>query len=107
MKRILGHINIYIVFWWFLNKDTIKKIIKQLITVKTIILFCVVVAIVSSEVWVSYIIYFITHNSWWLALGNSCWIFWLGPFTPFIPLCITITLGIKGIYYKIKNRLLK
>lgn len=68
---------------------------------KTAVIFGLTVLIVSSEVWLLYLIYFITGNQWCLGVGSACLVFWLGPGTPFIVLCIGITMGIKALLNKI------
>lgn len=65
----------------------------------TLVIFIIVVLLVGSEVRIPYLLGFITWGTAFskimLGVGSACWIFWLGPFTPFIPLCIVITIGIK------------
>ena len=73
----------------------------------TAVIFVIVVLVVGSEVWIPYLLGFITRGTdfskWMLGVGSACWVFWLGPFTPFMPLCIVITIGIKTLFNKIKN----
>lgn len=54
----------------------------------------------SSEVWVPYLLGWILHNNWLLGVGTACWLFWLGPGTPFMVICIMATIAIKGIFNK-------
>lgn len=65
----------------------------------TLVIFIIVMLVIGSEVWVPYLLAFITRGTgfskWMMGVGSVCWIFWLGPFTPFLPLCIVITIGIK------------
>ena len=72
---------------------------------RTMIIFVIVVIVVSIEVWLPYLLSVITWGSdfskWCLGIGSACWLFWLGPGTPFIPLCIIITIGIKSLFDKI------
>lgn len=70
---------------------------------KTFLIFLIVVLIVYSPTWGGYLLYLIFKWKWCLAVATSTMIFWVGPFTPFIPLCIAITFGIKGIMEKWKN----
>lgn len=37
------------------------------------------------------------------SIGSACWIFWLGPGTPFLPLCMAITVGIKALFNRIRK----
>lgn len=60
--------------------------------------------VVSSEVWVCYLIYWLTGNAWFLGIGSACWLFWLGPGTPFTVLCVAITIGIKAILNAITTK---
>lgn len=71
----------------------------------TALIFTLVVVIVSCEVWVPYLIGAIMWNNEpvrisMFSVGSACWIFWLGPGTPFLPLCIGITIGIKALFNK-------
>lgn len=71
-------------------------------------LFAAVCAVASSEVWVFYLLGFISwgtdFSSWCFGIATTCWAFWLGPFTPFMPLCIAITVGLRAAIDKIKAR---
>ena len=88
----------YIALWLLIQRYNLKHILKEVWS--SLWLFAIVCAVVSCEVWVPYIIGFITQNAWWYGIGSVCWIFWLGPGTPFIPLCIVITLSIKKIFHR-------
>lgn len=75
---------------------------------RTALIFVIVTITVSSEVWVPYLIAVIC---WYneplritmLSVGSACWLFWLGPGTPFLLICIFITIGVKAIINKIKK----
>lgn len=74
---------------------------------KTFIIFAIVFLVVSSEVWIPYLLGAVFWNDTtfritMFSVGSACWLFWLGPFTPFLPLCIGITIGIKALLNKIK-----
>ena len=73
---------------------------------KSWVIFVIVCIVVSSEVWVMYLLYFITKNLWFLGVANACWAFWLAPFPapPFIPICLAITVGIKSLFNKIRSK---
>lgn len=83
-------------------KTLLQLLKKEITNPKTLLLFIIVVLIVSSEVWVFYILYWITGNGWFLGIATSCWAFWLLPFPapPFIPICLGITVGIKALRRK-------
>lgn len=70
---------------------------------RTLVIFVLTIVVVSCEVWVPYLIWFITGSAWWLGIGSACWLFWLGPGTPFLPLCIGITIGIKALLNRHKK----
>jgi hypothetical protein len=92
LKKQIGFIRIFVLF----QRYNIKFILKE---VKSCLwLFGIVCALMSCEVWIPYLLGFITQNAWWYSVGSACWLFWLGPGTPFIPLCIAITLGLKKIF---------
>ena len=82
----------------------VKKLFAQLKDTTNIIIFIIVFLVVSSEVWLMYLLYFITGDAWFLGIGSACWAFWLAPFTPFIPLCFAITFAIRKIYDKFKKK---
>ena len=63
--------------------------------VKTFLLLLLVIAVVYSPVWVGYLLYALFHWKWAAAVASACMLFWAGPFTPFFPICIGITLSIK------------
>ena len=83
--------------WW-------KNTWKELKDWKTLILFIVVTIILSSEVWVPYLIALITGSKWWWGIGSLWWAFWLGPGTPFTLIDITITIAIKKLWIKLKEK---
>lgn len=90
------------------TKEKVKAGIKKTWDVfkdKTnITIFVIVNVVLSSEVWLSFLLAVITGNKWFWAVGSACWAFWLGPFTPFIPLCVAITFAVRKIYDKIKKK---
>ena len=63
--------------------------------VKTLIILLIVILIVYSPVWGGYLLYFIFKLNIFLVVATACAAFWAGPFTPFFPLCIAVTLAIK------------
>lgn len=76
---------------------------------RTAVIFIITVVVVSSEVWVPYLLGFIFYANEALritmfSVGSACWLFWLGPGTPFIIICIGITIGVKEIFNRIKLR---
>lgn len=66
----------------------------------TLVIFIIVMLVVGCEVWIPYLLGVIFYSNeafriTMFSVGSACWLFWLGPFTPFMPLCIVITIGIK------------
>lgn len=88
-------------------RNFFAKLFNSLKDKTNIIIFIIVFLVLSSEVWVMYLLYFITNNPWFLGIGSACWAFWLAPFTPFLPLCIAITFGVRKIYNKLTKRSVK
>lgn len=74
---------------------------------RTFLIFFIVCATISCEVWVPYLLGVITwgteFSAWCFGIGSTLWAWWLLPGTPFLPLCIVITIGIKGLLNKIKK----
>lgn len=89
------------------TRDKIKSGLKRLFnTLKdktNILIFVIVFLVLSSEVWCSYLIGLITGNAWWFGIASVCWLFWLGPFTPFLPLCLAITFAVRKVIDKIRK----
>ena len=104
IKCLIAYFRLICVFVWAYVKNDLKRILKQLLNWKTMLLFFIVMTVISCEVWVPYLIYFITGSEWWLGIGSACWLFWLGPGTPFIELCIAITLWIRGLMIRRNER---
>lgn len=75
---------------------------------RTAIIFGIVFAVLSSEVWVPYLIGLITWgtelSAWMFGVASACWLFWLGPGTPFMVICIGLTIGVKTLWNKITKK---
>ena len=83
----------------------LKWIKKECKDWKTLIVLMCVIIIMYSPVWLGYLLYFIFKWNWCLVMASVTAAFWFGPFTPFFPLCIAITLSIKKIIqFKNKKR---
>lgn len=93
-------------FKWLKTKlvATFKWTWKQLKDKTNLVIYIIVNIVVSSEVWVPYLLALITGNKWWRGIGSACWAFWIGPFTPFTAICIGITVGVRKVYDKLKER---
>lgn len=70
---------------------------------RTILLYLIVLAIMYSPVLVGYPLYFLLGWKWCLIMASSYLLFWAGPFTPFIPVCLVITLFLKKKLFKKRN----
>ena len=82
-------------------KKFIRSILDECKDIKTFILLIIVVLTMYSPVLIGYLIYFIFKWEWCLAVATLLVAFWAGPFTPFFPLCIAITLALKKLIKKI------
>ncbi len=68
---------------------------KECKDVKTFILLMIVSTVVYSPVWGGYLLSALFGWEWASVMASACLVFWAGPFTPFFPICIGITLAIK------------
>lgn len=105
MKRFYCLTLAVFLFGWYYIKSDIKRLLKRLLNRRMLIIFCIVFILLSSEVWVPYLIGFITGNQWWIGIGSACWAFWLGPFTPFLELCIVITFGVDSLWRRLHAKI--
>lgn len=76
---------------------------------RTFLIFAICFIVISCEVWIPYLIGVICWANEPLritmfSVGSACWIFWLGPGTPFIPIVIGATIGVKALFNKIFKR---
>ena len=70
----------------------------------TFLLFFIVMVVMYSPAWGGYLLYFMSKQVWFAALASAYVAFWAGPFTPFFPLCIALTLWIRRVLFKITER---
>lgn len=84
---------------WQKIKNFCKSIWNECKDVKTLILLIIVIIIAYSPVWLGYTLYFIFRWKWCIVVATGYLAFWAGPFTPFFPLCIAVTLFIKRRFY--------
>lgn len=71
---------------------------------RTVVLLLAVIAVVYSPVWVGYLLKLIFGWNWAAVMATAVLVFWAGPFTPFFPLCIAITLALKRWWEKRKKK---
>lgn len=74
-----------------------------------LLIFIIVVLVIGSEVWIPLLLAFVFWNLesfriTCLSIAGTCELFWMLPGTPFIPLCIVITISIKAIIEKIQKK---
>ena len=62
---------------------------------RTVALLIAVCAVVYAPVWVGYLLHLIFGWHWAGGMATAVLAFWAGPFTPFFPICIGLTLSIK------------
>lgn len=79
---------------------------------RTFLIFLIVFLIVSCEVWVPYLLGTITWGSDFsktmMGVGTACLLFWnVVPCTPFLAICITLTIITKSIFNRLRFRKLK
>ena len=65
--------------------------------------------IVSSEVWVPYLLAAIgwqneAFRNSMLSVGSACWLFWAGPGTPFMAIVLALSIASEAVFKKIKKR---
>ena len=87
------------VWYWFIFP--FKWIWVNIRDWKTALIFGLVFLVVSSEVWVPYLLGFIFNNNWLIGIGSTCWAFWLAPGTPFMVICIGLTMAVKALLNRI------
>ncbi len=71
---------------------------------RTVVLLIAVIAVVYSPVWVGYLLKLIFGWKWAAVMATAVLVFWAGPFTPFFPICIALTLAIKKWWKKRKKK---
>lgn len=71
---------------------------------RTFVIFIIVLVIMYAPVWLGYLLYYILGLKWCMVIATIALTFWAGPFTPFFPIAIAVTLFIKKI---IKNKVKK
>lgn len=62
---------------------------------RTVVLLVAVCAVVYLPVWGGYLLQLLFGWHWAGVMATAVLVFWAGPFTPFFPLCVALTLSIK------------
>lgn len=70
----------------------------------TLVLLIIVVVLMYTPVWGGYLLHLIFGVKWGSAVATAYLAFWAGPFTPYFPLCITITFALKRLIEKISGK---
>lgn len=72
---------------------------------RTSLIFAIWALLLSSPVWVFCILGLVAYgtafSAWAFGIATTSWLFWLGPGTPFLPLCIVLTIAAKGVLDRI------
>lgn len=84
--------------WQWLRKNVLNK--------ETFVYFILAELIFWSPCIITGLLAIIVNPWWWTAFGMIC-AFWAGPFTPAVPLQIGLTLLLKKICKRIKNKSVK
>lgn len=77
---------------------------------RIVAIFSVWCAVLSSEVWVSYLMALMTlgtsASAWWLGIANACWAWWLipDPLSQFMFYVIFLTIGTKAVLDRIAGK---
>ena len=93
MRKIIKKIINFFKWLWIQIKDT-----------KNLIILLIVTLIMSSPMWICTAIGLIGNFPVLTGIAAAYFAFWLGPATPFWPLCIAITLLIRRIIDKKKHK---
>lgn len=100
-KKFLKLLFFYFTYVW-------RWLFAELHDWRFMVIFLIVITIVGSEVWVPLLlgtIFFDTEfGKVMLGVAATCELFWLAPFTPFLAICIVITIGIKELVNKWEKR---
>ena len=81
--------------------DWIKTNLKDKTTRWT---FIIVYLVMTSEVWLCYILGIIFKNAWLIGIATASLAFWIAPATPLLPLCLGISIGIIAIIRKVRKK---
>lgn len=85
-------------------RNFFKWIWKQLKDWHNLIILAIVTIVMTSPIWVCGILGFINNSPVLLGVAGGYFAFWLGPATPFWPLCIAITLLIRKLLEETCNK---
>ena len=66
------------------------------------LIFAAVYAVMTAPTWAGWLLFLVTGDPWHLTYSSAYMAFWALPFTPLIPLCIVITMGIRKLIHRKK-----
>ena len=85
---------------WQRVKKFLKYVWQECKDRKTIVLLLIVAFVMYTPAWGGYLVHALFGWKWGSVVASAYLLFWAGPFTPFWPLCIAITLFIKKLIKK-------
>jgi len=93
---------------WYLISFPFVWIFYNIRDWRTALIFLIVFLVVSSEVRLPYLLGIIFYSNepfriTMFSVASACWLFWLGPGTPFLVIVISLTIAIKSLFNKIKH----
>lgn len=101
-------------FWkmiWFYISFPFSWLWRNLKDWRTFVIFVLVMLVVGCEVWIPLVLGLIFRGTPFgttmLSVAGACEAFWLAPFTPFLPLCIVITIAVKSLFNKLRFKRLE
>lgn len=96
-------------------KKLIKKIVNKVVDFfkwvwkeckdwHTLVLLGLVCLTLSLPIWLFYALGFVFHWDWAFWVATAVWGFWMLPGAPFFALSVSITLAIKKIFQKVREK---
>ncbi|MBE6557575.1 MAG: hypothetical protein E7661_00955 [Ruminococcaceae bacterium] len=74
---------------------------------RTLVLLGIVSLVLSSPIWIFYALGFVFNWSWAFWVATAIWGFWWLPGAPFFAIAVSVTLAIKKIFEKVKEKKLR
>ena len=84
-------------------KDFIRRTVRECGNKNTLALLAAVIVVMYSPVWGGYLLHAVLGWGWCSVAATAYLAFWAGPFTPFFPVCIAITLFLKKAIKKLRS----
>lgn len=86
---------------WRIIVKFCKKLLAQLKDKTNLFIFLIILLIMSSGVWLLFLLGMAFDSKALMAAAAAYWAFWAGPMTPFFPLCVAIAIGIRKLLDKL------